>query len=70
MATIGDLYRVGQGVPVDYAKAMKWYRKGAAAGSRNAMVGLAIMYHYGLGVAKNPPKAAKWAAAAAHAPRP
>jgi|GEM_PF-4084856 len=42
------------------AKAMQWYRKGAAAGSGSAMYDIGALYRYGLGVPQDYAKAIKW----------
>jgi TPR repeat protein len=46
MASQGDLYFFGEGVPQDYRKAREWYEKGAAAGSSRAMYYLGNMYDH------------------------
>jgi TPR repeat protein len=46
---LGDLYRLGKGVPQDYAKAMKWYRKAAEQGSEYSQNILGTMYGHGRG---------------------
>ena len=35
-AILGDMYRKGQGVPQDYAEAVKWYRLAADQGDAGA----------------------------------
>ena len=44
MIDLSLAYSDGQGVPQDYAKAMEWFRKGAAAGDGDAMVDIALLY--------------------------
>ena len=38
------MYRNGEGVPQDYAQAVKWYRKAAEQGYANAQFNLGLMY--------------------------
>ena len=47
---LGNLYKLGEGVPQDYAEAVKWYRKAAEQGSAAAQLNLGIMYEDGQGV--------------------
>ena len=56
---IGALYDGGNGVPRDYSKAMKWWRKAASAGDGLAMVGIGYLY-MGHGVPQDFTKAMKW----------
>jgi TPR repeat protein len=44
MTLLGELYASGLGVPVDEAKAVKWYRLAAERGDRDAMYALAIFH--------------------------
>ncbi|GAB3037043.1 hypothetical protein GCM10027285_20740 [Oleiagrimonas citrea] len=46
---LGNLYGYGQGVPVNYAKAVFWTRKAAAQGNAEAEFNLGTMYASGLG---------------------
>jgi uncharacterized protein len=55
----GD-YRVGESVPRDYAEALKWVRKAAEQGDKNAQYFLGVMYHKGEGVPLDYAEAAKW----------
>ena len=67
---VGQLYRLGQGVPRDAAVAANWYRLAAEQGLARAQSNLAAMYLQGDGVEKNPAIAAEWfrrAAAQGHA---
>ena len=57
----GELYFHGKyGTKVDYAKALKWYRKAAEKGYSDAFTQLGIMYENGKGVAKDLNEAEKW----------
>jgi TPR repeat protein len=50
---LGLKYAVGEGVPQDYAEAVKWYRKAAEQGDAYAQNNLGLMYEYGKGVPKD-----------------
>ena len=54
------MYRLGQGVPQDYKKAVKWYLKAAEQGLAEAQCNLGIMYSNGYGVPQDHKKAVKW----------
>ena len=60
MFRLGLLYVKGQGVPQDYAEAVKWFRR--AANRRNAAAQLALGNAYGrsLGVTQDNAEAVKW----------
>ena len=47
---MGVAYFIGIGVPLDYAKAAKWYRLAAENGHVKAHGSLGHMYFNGLGV--------------------
>jgi uncharacterized protein len=57
---LGLRYDLGMGTPVDYAEALKWYRKAAAQGERAAQCNLGVMYHDGKGVTQDYAEAVKW----------
>ena len=46
---LGFMYDEGQGVPQDYAEALKWYRLAAAQGFAKAQFLLGVMYAKGRG---------------------
>ena len=50
----------GQGVPQDYAEAVKWYRKAADQGYAAAQTNLGLMYAHGQGVPQDYVEAVKW----------
>ena len=52
-ASLGLLYARGEGVPQDYAEAVKWFRLSAATGSAIGQNNLGHMYRNGLGVPQN-----------------
>ncbi|MGB7631437.1 MAG: tetratricopeptide repeat protein [Candidatus Deferrimicrobium sp.] len=72
---LGLMYEMGQGVPRDYAealkwyrraaeqgnaKALKWYRKAAEQGNAEAQFNLGLMYDERLGVPQDYAEAVKW----------
>ena len=61
---LGDLYRTGEGVPdgmpQDYAEAVKWYRLAADQGYASAQADLGSMYASGRGVPQDDAEAVKW----------
>ncbi len=58
--TILESGRQGQGVPQDFAEAMKWYRLAADQGYANAQFNLGWMYEYGQGVLQDNVMAHMW----------
>jgi TPR repeat protein len=54
------MYRHGQGVPQDYAEAVKWYRLAAEQGNASAQSNLGVMYRLGRGVPQDNAEAVKW----------
>ncbi|MGB2823846.1 MAG: tetratricopeptide repeat protein [Phycisphaerae bacterium] len=67
MSLLGAMFGNGRGVTKDYAEALKWYRKAAAAGSPSGMNDLGCMYSAGLGVTKDDAEAVRWYRKAAEA---
>jgi uncharacterized protein len=64
-AQLGYMYQRGQGVPLDYSEAAKWYRlaaeaKGGVLGLVDAQVQLGSMYERGRGVPLDYSEAVKW----------
>jgi TPR repeat protein len=57
---LGNRYRTGEGVPQDYATAVRWYRQAAEQGDADAQNNLAAMYEQGLGVEQDLGEAARW----------
>ncbi len=57
---LGNMYRLGQGVPKDFTKAVYWLRKAAGQGYANAQYNLGNMYRLGQGVLKDFTKAVYW----------
>ena len=68
---LARFYARGEGVPQDYAEAVRWYRKAAEQGSVRAQASLGLMYAKGEGVPQEYIMAHKWfnlAAAAGYEP--
>ena len=59
-AQIGYRYEIGQGVPQDYAEALKWYQKAAAQGNAYGEYDLGVLYDHGHGVPQDYAEALKW----------
>jgi hypothetical protein len=57
---LGLMYEMGQGVPQNYAEAVKWYRKAAEQGFAEAQYNLGKMYYTGQGVPKDYVLAHMW----------
>lgn len=62
---LGMMYDHGEGVPQDYAQAVRWYRKAAEQGHTSAQFSLGEMYFRGQGVPKDNVLAYMWANLAA-----
>ena len=54
------MYANGQGVPQDYAEAVKWYRLAADQGDAYAQNNLGVMYDQGQGVPQDYVLAHMW----------
>ena len=57
---LGIMHDLGQGIPHDYAEAVKWLQLAAEQGSANAQNYLGAMYDEGKGVSQNYAEAVKW----------
>jgi TPR repeat protein len=57
---LGLRYYKGQGVPQDYAEALKWFRLAAAQGDSHAQTSLGVMYSQGNGIPQDYAEALKW----------
>ena len=57
---LGNLYHSGEGVLLDYSKALLWYQRAAEQGYDRAQYNLANMYNFGKGVSKDHGEAVKW----------
>ena len=64
MTRLGYMYGNGNGVPVDYQKAVEWYTKAADSGSSEAAWNLGNLYMGGYGVTKDVEEANRWFARA------
>ena len=60
MIHLGFMYANGQGVPQDYAEAVKWYRLAAEQGDEKAQFNLGFQYANGQGVPQNHAEAYVW----------
>lgn len=58
---LGNMYHEeGGGVPQDYQKALKWYKKAAEQGHTSAQIKLGDIYYKGQGVSQDYKKGLKW----------
>lgn len=57
---LGLLYEHGDGVPLDFAEAARWFPRSADQGHVLAQWQLGHLYQYGLGVPKDYAEAAEW----------
>ncbi len=57
---LGYMYEHGQGVGIDFQKAIYWYSRAAFNGNMNAQHNLAFFYYSGLGTAVDYGKAFEW----------
>jgi len=57
---LGAMYYNGEGVPQDYAEAVKWYRLAANQGLAAAQFNLGLKYYNGEGVPQDYAEAVKW----------
>jgi uncharacterized protein len=48
--SLAGIYHYGLGIPVNFAKALQWYRAAALKGYPDAELGLAVMYAFGQGM--------------------
>jgi TPR repeat protein len=67
---LGQMYRMGRGVPRDYRETVKWYRLAAKQGYVRAQINLGIMHFKGIGVPLNYTNAVKWIRRAADQANP
>uniref|UniRef100_UPI0025971FFC tetratricopeptide repeat protein n=1 Tax=uncultured Psychrobacter sp. TaxID=259303 RepID=UPI0025971FFC len=57
---LGWMYKNGEGVRQDYAKAVEWYTKAANQGNASAQYNIGLMYYGGEGVRQDYAKAAEF----------
>ena len=57
---LGVMHYDGEGVPQDYAEAVKWYRLAADQGYANAQYNLGVMCRDGHGVPQDGAEGVKW----------
>ena len=58
--TLGLMYFFGDGVPQDYAEAVRWLRQAADQEHANAQYNLGVMYAEGRGVPQDEAEAVRW----------
>lgn len=54
------IHQYGDGVPLDYAKAMAWYRLAAEKGDKVSQFQIGLMYQNGQGIEANQEEAHRW----------
>ncbi len=59
-AQLGYMYSHGQGLQLDYSKALKWYRKAADQGDADGQYGVGYLYFHGQGVTQDDAEAVLW----------
>lgn len=50
---LGNMYKNGYAIDINYTKALEWYKKAAHLGSSDAQNALGDMYYFGQGIEKN-----------------
>jgi TPR repeat protein len=59
-SNLGVTYDRGEGVPQDYAEALRWYRKAAEQGHADAQFNLGFMYYESRGALQDYAEALRW----------
>lgn len=54
------IHQYGDGVPLDYAKALQWYRQAAEQGDKVSQLQIGLMYQTGQGVVADETEAHRW----------
>ena len=57
---LGNMYRIGEGVPKNAVEAVKWFTRAAEQGDTSAQNNLGSMYFQGVGIPKDFVLAYKW----------
>lgn len=57
---LGDMYRIGEGVPQDQSEALRWWRMAAEQGHAGAQSTLGVMYEAGDGIPQDYLEAVRW----------
>lgn len=57
---LGQMYRLGYGIQINFEDAVVWYKLAAAQGNGPAQLALGMMYYKGQGVPANPVLAHMW----------
>lgn len=60
LVALGDIYRDGKGVPLNYHAAIYWYLKAAQQGDPVAQHRIGVLYYYGRGVPQDYMQAMDW----------
>ena len=58
--SLGFAYATGEGVPQDFAEAVRWYRRAAEQGYAEAQNNLGAAYYTGEGVPQDSAEAVRW----------
>ena len=61
---LAGFHHYGRVGPTNYEKAFNWYSRSARQGNADAMIGLAVIYGQGQGMARDPQMAYQWLATA------
>jgi hypothetical protein len=67
---LAEMYRHGEGVARDDARAAHWFLQAAEQGLKEAQLYIGLMYYYGTGLARDYSQAAHWLANAAEQGQP
>lgn len=57
---LGEMYRMGKGIKINYSEAMNWYKRAAQQGITQAQYKLGNMYRLGQGLMRDTIKAHMW----------
>lgn len=57
---LGQIYYYGDGVPQDFALAMKWLKRAGEQGDKASQILVGSMYQRGDGISPNPEEAHRW----------
>jgi hypothetical protein len=58
--SIGRMYEIGRGVPIDYHTALEWYLKAAKQNNKSAFSNIGLLFQHGKGVSVDTYKALEW----------
>ena len=60
MTVLGQMYRLGEGIPQNHQEAFKWYKMAADLGDASSQYFVGMMYYSGSGVAQSVQDAIQW----------